>query len=149
MEQRRCVYCRRRFTPIRNSNQHYCSKPPCQKKRRSKYQQVKLKKDIEYKETHCLSQKKWQKSHPEYWRNYRLNHPKYVVTNRSAQVIRDKNRRHSKQQAGHNFMLANMYSLFQENEYISYGYKTFLGEDFACKYVLDSHAMSDLLAWPP
>ncbi len=127
MEKRRCVCCRKRFTPVRNPHQHYCAKPICQKKRRRKYQQIKLKKDVDYKETHQISQKKWRDSHPGYWRNYRLHHPNYVVSNRLAQAVRDQKRRQKEQKVGHDFVLANMYSLIWKNNYISSCYKVFLG----------------------
>ena len=127
MEQRRCVCCRKRFIPKRNTKQHYCANPTCQKERRKRYQHKKLKSDTDYKESHRISQKKWRATHPGYWHTYRLNHPVYVLSNRLSQAIRDKNRRQRKQKAGHDFVLANMYSLIQKNNYVSGSYSIFLG----------------------
>lgn len=149
MEQRQCLCCRIRFIPSRNLNQRYCAKSTCQKKRRNKYQKQKLKRDIEYKETHRASQQKWRFKHPNYWHHYRMQHPVYVIANRTKQVIRDKNRRKRTSKFVDNIVLANMYSLSIKNEYISNGYKVFLCENSACKYVLDRHVSSDLIALLP
>jgi hypothetical protein len=131
MEQRQCLCCRVRFIPSRNEDQRYCSKSACQKKRRSKYQKQKLKQDGEYKETHRSSQRKWRAKNPDYWSQYRLQHPHYVVINRVKQAIRDSNRRKKKSKILCDFLLANMYPLSLKNEYISNGYKIFL-----CKNLL-------------
>lgn len=146
MEQRQCRCCRKRFIPSRNAVQRYCARSTCQKKRRSKYQKQKLKRDIEYKETHRSSQQKWRLKHPDYWRHYRMQNPVYVAVNRDKQVIRDKNRRKMSSKSVRDMLLANMYSFSIKNEYISNGYKIFLCGNSACKYVLDRHGRSDLIA---
>ena len=125
MDQRRCVYCRTRFTPLRNFHQRYCSKAACQKKRRSHYQQQELQNDHDYKEAHRTSQQKWQYNHPDYWRRYRLEHPAYVVANRVAQANRDHKNDKSDLKPGHDFDLANMYSLIEINTYLSNCYTVF------------------------
>lgn len=127
MEQRRCVHCRSRFTPLRNVHQCYCSKPTCQKMRRCNYQKRKLKHDADYKETHQSSQKKWRNNHPDYWRHYRQQHPIYVEDNRKRQVNRDQKRRSSGEGNISFSVLANMYSLNQKNIEFSSSYKTILG----------------------
>lgn len=149
MEQRQCRCCRVRFIPSRNEHQRYCSKSTCQKKRRSKYQKQKLKRDAEYKETHRSSQQKWRLKNPNYWSQYRIQHPVYVAANRAKQVIRDSKRRRNNQKPCATFLLANMYSFSLKNEYISNGYKAFLCEDFACKYVLDRRVDPALVMLAP
>jgi hypothetical protein len=129
MDQKRCACCRIRFTVSRNPGQGYCGKPSCQKKRRCKYQKKKLKRDVDYKETHRSSQQKWRYKHPDYWRTYRLQHPLYVEANRLSQMSRDRKRRHQKEMRGHEFMLANMYSLFRKNNYVSYSCNINLGKE--------------------
>ena len=131
MDQRRCIHCRTRFIPLRNSQQHYCSKAVCQKKRRSMYQRQKLQNDPEHKEAHRASQQKWRYNHPDYWRRYRLGHPAYVVANRVAQAKRDQKSDKSGLKSGHDFGLANMYSLIEINYYISDCYNVFLGRETA------------------
>ncbi|OGT48077.1 MAG: hypothetical protein A3F17_06240 [Gammaproteobacteria bacterium RIFCSPHIGHO2_12_FULL_41_15] len=131
MAQKRCLHCRTRFTPLRNSHQRYCSKAACQKKRRANYQQQKLHNDHDYKEAHRTSQQTWRYSHPDYWRRYRLEHPAYVVANRVSQAKRDHKSEKNGLKAGHDFGLANMYLLTQINEYISNCYKVFLGKETA------------------
>lgn len=129
MDQRRCVHCRTRFIPLRNSDQRYCSKAACQKKRRSRYQRQKLQNDSDYKEAHQNSQQKWRYNHPDYWRRYRLEHPAYVVANRVAQANRDQKNEKSDLKSGHDFGLVNMYSLIEINSYISDCYNVFLGRE--------------------
>ena len=146
MEQRQCICCRIRFTPLRNPRQRYCSQPACQKKRRCKYQKKKLKRDADYKDTHRSSQQKWQAKHPEYWRQYRIQHPIYVQFNRMRQANRDKKRRKYKHKSARVFPLANMYSLIQKNEYFSNSYKIILCRKTACKYVPYRQEDSSLLA---
>jgi len=148
MEQRHCRCCRVRFIPLRNEHQRYCSKSTCQKKRRSKYQKQKLKRDPEYKETHRSSQQKWRVKHPTYWSQYRIQHPVYVAANRAKQIFRDSKRRRKDPKSCATFLLANMYAFCQKNKYISNGYKVFLCEKSACKYVLDRHAKPVLVTLP-
>jgi hypothetical protein len=130
MEQKQCVFCRTRFTPSRNLHQCYCSKSACQKKRRSKYQKKKLKRDSDYKEAHHLSQQKWRNRHPNYWRQYRIDHPMYVAANRLAQTKRDHKKRKNKLQDAPVFSLANMYPFINKNEYFSCGYDIILCGNF-------------------
>lgn len=125
--ERRCLFCRKRFTAIRNPSQRYCANPLCQKERRKQYQRDKLRNDPTYYESHQLSQKKWRAAHSTYWSEYRLNHPLYVHANRLAQENRDKKRHLRPAKSGRDFMLANMYSLICKKEYISCSYKIFLG----------------------
>jgi hypothetical protein len=135
MEQRQCICCRTRFTPLRNPTQRYCANPSCQKKRRCKFQRQKLKRDADYKETHRSSQEKWRDKHPDYWRQYRIQHPIYAQCNRAQQVKRDQKRRQQARKTARVFPLANMYSLIQKNEYYSNSYKIILCRKNACKYV--------------
>lgn len=145
MEQRQCVCCRTRFTPLRNSRQRYCPQSACQRRRRCKYQRKKLKYDADYKVTHQASQRKWRNKHPGYWRQYRIQHPLYVQSNRIQQANRDQKRRKRSHKGARVFPLANMYSLMQKNGYFSNSYRVFLCEKTACKYVSYRQEDSGLL----
>lgn len=144
MDDRRCACCRIRFRPKHNPNQHYCGKSLCQKKRRSRYQQKKLKEDPVYKETHQSSQEKWRAMHLYYWRTYRLTHQHYVNNNRLLQAVRDQRRRgkavrlcaekvgntvETTEKSGHKNTLANMYVSFQKMNYFSCNYSINLGKE--------------------
>lgn len=97
MDPRQCISCRTRFTPLRNPNQSYCSKSPCQKKRQNRYKRQKLKIDTDYKQNQHNAQQRWCKSHPDYWKQYRSRKPEYAESNRMAQRTRNKNRNQKRQ----------------------------------------------------
>lgn len=119
MEQRRCIHCRARFSPLRNFNQSYCSKSACQKKRRCKYQQMKLKQDNDYQANQRTAEKKWHCTHPGYWKQYRAKHPKQREANRIAQRARNQKRKKSTAKLGGKTVIATMYSLIYEKYYFS------------------------------
>ena len=94
MENRRCRHCEKPFQPrSQNLKQAYCSKPECQRARKRLWQQEKLKSDSDYRENQRQAQKRWQKHHPDYWKQYRANHPQYVAHNRERQHDRNTWRR--------------------------------------------------------
>ncbi len=93
MGRKRCAACGERFTPCRHiSNQQYCSRPECQRQRRRRWQREKLKRDADYRANQAAAQRRWCKHHPEYWRQYRENHPEYVERNRAQQRQRNHRR---------------------------------------------------------
>jgi hypothetical protein len=49
--------------------------------------------DEDYRENQKQSQRMWQRQHPQYWRDYRNNHPDYCMRNRQLQKVRDAKRR--------------------------------------------------------
>lgn len=91
MEEVPCIHCGTFFLP-RNKKQNYCSFPVCQKARKAAWQRHKLRSDPEYRESQRISNKKWQKNNPEYWKEYRRNNPDKTATNRSLQRVRNKRR---------------------------------------------------------
>ena len=58
------------------------------------WQKQKLKKDEDYKKNQAIAQKAWAKRNPEYWRNYRKNHPEYMRRNKMLQKRRNFRSRH-------------------------------------------------------
>lgn len=144
MDDRRCACCRTRFRPKHNPNQRYCGASLCQKKRRSRYQQKKLKEDSVYNETHQSSQEKWRAMHPYYWRTYRLTHQNYVDKNRLLQGMRDQRRRdkamrlraekvgntvETAEKSGYKNVLVNMYVSVPKINYFSCNYSINLGKE--------------------
>lgn len=84
-----CLGCSEFFIP-RNRSQEYCSKPECQKTRKSLWQKEKMKNDPEYKETQKLSNQKWLLNNSDYWKNYRNKNPEKAIRNRMLQRIRNR-----------------------------------------------------------
>ena len=86
-----CVYCQCRFTPTRK-NQKYCTNPSCRRRRKREWQRNKLKTDPDYLLSQKEAKKRWQLSHPDYWKKYRKKKPKYTDRNRKLQFFRNKKR---------------------------------------------------------
>ncbi|MDH3600000.1 MAG: hypothetical protein OEU26_10230 [Candidatus Tectomicrobia bacterium] len=95
MAKRHCAACHKVFEPHRHvPKQQYCSAPDCQKVRRHRWQQHKLKSDPDYRDNQARAQRQWQQQHPDYWRTYRQGHPDYTARNRNRQRQRNQKRRH-------------------------------------------------------
>ena len=89
-----CVYCGDLFEASpRHKNQIACKKPACQRARKAEWQRRKMRTDPAYKANQELSQKKWARSHPVYWKTYRKNHPEKAERNRVLQTIRNQKAR--------------------------------------------------------
>ena len=84
-----CLGCSVFFIP-RNKLQQYCSKPRCQKARKALWQRSKKKIYPEYRENQKLSQQKWLRENPDYWKNYRQKNPAKTDRNRLLQKIRNR-----------------------------------------------------------
>lgn len=125
MDQKQCICCRTRFTPLRNPDQRYCSKPGCQKKRRCRYKQQRLKEDADYKQNQYKAQKRWSKKHAGYWKQYRFRNPDYAESNRLAQQARNKNR-HVKKQRASLKVIAKITPLISEKTDLSINYNLIL-----------------------
>lgn len=78
------------FFYSRNRLQRYCSKPECQKVRKTLWQRNKIKSDPKYKSDQKLSHEKWLKSRPTYWKEYRARNPAKVKRNRLLQKVRNR-----------------------------------------------------------
>jgi len=91
MEEVPCVHCGTFFLR-RNKKQNYCSFPGCQKARKAAWQRNKLRSDPEYRESQRISNKKWQRNNPDYWKRYRQNNPDKAARNRTLQRLRNKRR---------------------------------------------------------
>ncbi len=86
-----CLGCSIFFKP-RNKLQGYCSEPVCQLARKALWQRQKMTNDPEYALGQKLSNNKWLASKPNYWKNYRSQHPNKAARNRVLQKLRNKKR---------------------------------------------------------
>lgn len=90
----RCVCCRRiRPRNPRVKNQSYCGDKRCQQARKSKWQRERQQTDPDYQTNKKESQEIWSQKNPDYWKQYRREHPEYCRRNRQMQLIRDRSRR--------------------------------------------------------
>lgn len=109
MEQIPCVNCGKYFIP-RNCRQNYCTKPDCQRGRKATWQRYKMKTDVDYRTQHQLSQQKWLRDNPGYWKRYRQKNSDKAERNRLLQTIRNRRNRQLKTPADspHNPLIAKM-----------------------------------------
>ena len=90
----RCAHCGCRYTPNpRIKNQSYCGKPGCQSARKAKWQGEKMESDPDYRMNQDECRESWLERRPDYWGQYRRNHPEYTQRNRDLQKNRDLKRR--------------------------------------------------------
>jgi hypothetical protein len=82
-----CACCNKLVNP-RNNSQLYCSDKDCQRFRKNKWQQEKLKSDPLYYESQLDAVRLWRGKSPTYMKEYRENNPKYVTDNREKQKQR-------------------------------------------------------------
>ena len=91
---RRCPYCNSSFLPSAyRPQQSVCSRPDCQRRRRTDYHRKKLATDAEYHQVALESQKQWRDEHPDYQKERRRQNPQAVESNRQRQRQRDQKRR--------------------------------------------------------
>lgn len=83
-----CPCCNSFFVP-RNKLQIFCSRPDCQRARKTLWQKQKLACDPEYKKDQHLANQKWLQNTPDYWATYRRRNPEKADRNRSLQKIRN------------------------------------------------------------
>jgi hypothetical protein len=89
MEKIPCVHCGTFFIP-RNREQNYCKASDCQRARKAAWQRFKMRTDTDYRAQQKLSQQKWLKNNPGYWKEYRRRNPDKTVRNRALQHIRNR-----------------------------------------------------------
>ncbi len=88
-----CINCSQEFIQSpRHKNQCYCKKQGCQKAKKADWQRRKIKTDLEYKASQKLSQRKWLKANPDYWKKYRESNSEKAERNRLLQRLRNKQR---------------------------------------------------------
>ena len=78
--------CGRLFIPCPQvPHQKYCSRKECQQARKRAWNKKKLESDPDYREARKKAQQRWKEKNPDYWRNYRAQHPEYIQRNRREQ----------------------------------------------------------------
>lgn len=82
------------FPNPRVKNQRFCSSRACQSARKRLWQREKIATDPDYKQNRRDCQRAWYSRNPDYWKEYRRNHPAYTRRNRELQNVRDKRRNH-------------------------------------------------------
>lgn len=76
---RNCAHCGQPFQPRPQvPNQTYCSSAECQRARKLRWQQDKLRTDPDYRDNQRDAQRAWFARHPGYWRAYRAANPDAV-----------------------------------------------------------------------
>ena len=94
MVERQCPYCNKDFSPAKcQPHQTVCSKPDCQRQRRASYRRSKNAADLRYHDACLQSARQWRKEHPDYWKQYRAEHPVSAERNREQQRFRDRKQR--------------------------------------------------------
>jgi hypothetical protein len=93
MQNRRCAACGQLFRPRPQVPQQcYCAEAACQRERRRRWQQAKRVSDGDYRDNDARGQRAWREAHPDYWRQYRQEHPQYTDRNRVQQHGRNARR---------------------------------------------------------
>lgn len=86
MERIHCANCGDWFEPRpQTPHQTYCPSRDCQRARKRQWQREKLRTDPDYRLNQREAQRVWLDRNPDYWRQYRLDHPDYVAGNRARQ----------------------------------------------------------------
>ena len=94
MKKSRCAACHKLFHPRHQSpHQKFCSTPECQRERKRRWQKARRASDPDYRDNDIQANRRWRSQHPDYWREYRRNHPQSVIQNRDKQRERDRARR--------------------------------------------------------
>lgn len=85
---RRCACCGQPFQPRPQvPNQTYCSSAECQRARKLRWQQAKLRADPDYRDNQRDAQRAWFDRHPGYWRAYRAANPDPVEGGRLSPCL--------------------------------------------------------------
>ncbi len=109
MEFRQCQACQAPFRPRPQiADQCFCSAPACQRERRRLWQVTKRHNDPDYRENQKRVQQAWAERPPDYWRNYRREHPEYTERNRAQQRQRAQDQAAAGQMAKRNASKAEM-----------------------------------------
>jgi hypothetical protein len=89
-----CAHCGR-VVPAnpRIRNQTHCNLEACRQEKKRLWQRKKMTTDPDYKANQRDCAKAWRDRNPDYWKDYRKNHPQAVERNRLKQQERNGTRR--------------------------------------------------------
>jgi len=95
-------------------------KPDCRRAKKASWKRNKMRIDPDYRYNHKLTNQKWARAHPGYWKNYRSDHPEYIERNRILQAVRN---RRCGQQDGNKKVIAKVdASIFNKNRLVGQFY---------------------------
>ena len=98
-------------------------KPPCRRARKAAWKRNKMQTDPDYRYNSKLSNQKWAKAHPGYWKDYRSQSPKYVERNRILQALRNRRRSRRDKLKGKDGLIAKVdASIFSKNRMVGQFY---------------------------
>jgi hypothetical protein len=90
----RCAFCGREVPANpRIRNQTHCNRKECRKDKKKLWQRQKMATDADYKANQRDCAKAWRNRNPDYWKQYRKNHPQAAEQNRLKQQARNAKRR--------------------------------------------------------
>lgn len=88
MPSKLCACCGLSFQPVPQvPDQTYCSESACQRARRQRWYRQKLATDPDYLDNKRRTQRGWMDRNPDYWRQYRAEHPDYAQRNRQRAKV--------------------------------------------------------------
>jgi hypothetical protein len=94
MDELPCCHCGKFFRRSpRHKNQNYCMAPECRRAMKAAWKREKMRINEEFRLNHRLSNQKWARAHPGYWKAYRREHPEKVERNCQLQLIRNRGRK--------------------------------------------------------
>ena len=98
---KRCEICHQWFSPHpRAPHQRCCFDPACRKERKAKAKKAWRGKTPDYGKGRQSKVCAWAKQYPDYWRNYRQEHPDYVnAERRRMRSVRKKAKTAARQDA--------------------------------------------------
>lgn len=89
-----CCHCRKIVAKSpRHPDQEYCGAADCQRSRKSAWYRQKKASDADYRMNQKAANEVWKKKRPNYWKEYRRQHPDVVKRNREKQRIRNLKKR--------------------------------------------------------
>ena len=68
-------------------------RPDCRKAKKAAWRREKMHSDEQFRLDQQLSNQKWLKAKPGYWKGYRIDHPDKTQRNRELQIVRNGSRR--------------------------------------------------------
>lgn len=93
MEEVPCCHCGVFFRRSpRHKDQNYCMAPECRRAKKAAWRREKMHTDTEFRLSQQLSNHKWLKATPGYWKEYRRKNPDKAERNRCLQAIRNRSR---------------------------------------------------------
>jgi hypothetical protein len=100
VKKKQCAFCQCRYKPDPRTYRHQlaCSKLRCRRKRKSHANQKWIKKQPDYGRYRTKKIHSWARSFPNYWQEYRRNHPEYTKRDNRRRALAMKKARRALRQ---------------------------------------------------